>query len=434
MLTRRNLFTFCALSGLAASAGSLSACSGVGGGDAGASGSTTVRYAWWGTAARQTAYTKAIDAFKQHYAAIGVEPEFAEYTAYQVRMTTQMAAKNVAEVFWIPSAQVLTYAKNGLYRNLDDVQTLKWEDYSKTEIEGFKLDGKLNTLPFGTFTPVFRYSQTYADAAGLTLPADGAGWTWDSLAELAVTYAKNNKDKRWAFVYNPDADLPFEAWLRQHGEQLWTQDGKIGFTADTTAAWFDWWLKLVKAGAVPTPAQQNGMAPLWATIGKSVLGIFGNSNHIIDDAKSFPDQKFTLRHVPVMASPAAGHQFLYFPRVAMYANTDKVKVEAAGQLMNQQGNVTDFLKIVGMTMGAPTNPRVAKEAEAFATDNEKQMLKIVADDRGETRKPRYEAPAGTNSWRAIMARTVEALALGQKTPQDAAKGMISEIQTGIDRA
>jgi hypothetical protein len=85
-------------------------------------------------------------------------------------------------------------------------------------------------------------------------------------------------------------------------------------------------------------------------------------------------------------------------------------------------------------MGAPTNPRVAAEVEQFATADERETLRVVADDRAAPRRPRYEAPAGSGSWRTIMTRTIEDIAIGNAPVPAAASAMITEINDAIARA
>lgn len=407
---------------------------GCGGGDGAAGGGVSLRYAWWGNNVRQQNYTKALKAFAAQNAGIDVEPEFAAYEAFQERMTTQMAARDVADIFWIASPQVMTYAKNNLYHDLQGISTLDLSAYDSTAIESFKLDGKLNTMPFGVFVPVVRWNQTIAEQDGVELPSGEDGWTWDAWAELLVDYAKDNPNKRKGAPYDADADLPFEAWLRQRGEQLWTQDGGIGFTADGVASWLDWWEKLLKAGAVLTLSEQEGMSPDWSLVGDKVLGKVANSNHIIDEAKMFPDYVFKERAVPVAPGAQAGHKFLYYPRMAIYQGIDQDKLEAAGKLINYNVNTVDMLKVVGLTMGAPVNPKVLKQAYEFANADETEMLKVVEADEQAERRPRYEAPPGTSTWRTAMARVAEEIALGKTTVPAGAARLIEEVQAGIDRA
>jgi multiple sugar transport system substrate-binding protein len=432
-MDRRGFLKLTLATGVSATA--VAGCSGgSGGGPSGEGGKVTLRYAWWGNTIRQQNYTKALKQFSTANPSITIEPETAEYTSFQERMTTQIAARDVPDIFWIASPQVMTYHKSKLYRKLDDLPTFKWDDFSKEDLETFKLAGELNTLPFAIFTPVVRYNETVAKADGVTIPAEGAGWTWDSLAELLVAYSKDNPGKRKGTPYLPDHDLTFEAWLRQRGEQLWTQDGQVGFTVDGLGSWLDWWEKLRKAGAALSLSEQEGMGPDWAQVGKKVLVNFGNSNHIIDDAKMFPKERFRLRAAPIASTATEGHKYLYFPRMAIYQRIDDANLEAAGKVLDYNVNNPEMLKTVRLTMGAPTNPKVAEQAQAFATQDEKEMLALVQKERDAQRKPRYEAPPGSSTWRTATTRICEEIALGRTTVPDGAKKLVDEISAGIKRA
>lgn len=436
-MSRRSLLTATAagITGAALGGLGLSGCSGVGGSVASGGGKTALRYGFWGNSTRQQHYTKALKQFSQSHSDISVQTEFAEYDAFQERMTTQMAAKSVPDVFWIASPQVLTYAKNGLYHDLSGIDQLKLSDYSEQELDSFKLDGKLNSIPFGIYVPVMRYNASFAEQDGVSIPEDGdKGYSWDGFAEFLADYSKNNKHRRKGLPYVPDADLPFEAWLRQHGEELWNADGQPGFTADGLAAWFDWWQKLRKADAVLTRSEQEGMGPDWEIFGQKVLATLDNSNHIVGEAPVFADSTFKLRHLPADADATEGYHFFYYPRMAMYAGVDKEKVGAAATLIDYNVNQTTMLKTVGLDLGAPPNARVAKEAKAFANKDEQEMLRVVEEDRQRKRNPRFESPAGANNWRTIMTRVAEAIDLRNTTTTKGARQMISEIKTSIERA
>ncbi|GAA3040694.1 ABC transporter substrate-binding protein [Pseudonocardia yunnanensis] len=406
----------------------LSACAGVGGRSGTAS---TVRYAMWGNNVRQQNYQQAFTEMQQAVQGLTIALEFAEYTAFQERMTTQMAAGTVADVFWVPSPNVMTYYANDLYRPLSQIENLDLSDYPAEDLTGFELDGQLNTLPFAIFVPVVRYNATFAEQDGVEPPAD---WTWQTLAEFAKDYSANNSQGRKALANSADTDLGFEYWLRQRGEQLWTQDGKVGFTQDGLASWLDYWEDLRKAGATTTLSEQDGVTADWPTIGDRVLMVFGNSNHIIDDAPQFPDYRFALRHPPVAADATADFRYLYYPRMAISQNAADETLELAGQVLNYCVNRVEMLKTVGLTMGAPTNPRVAGEMEQFASPDEKETLRVVAEDRAAPRAPRFEAPAGSGSWRTTMTRTIEDIALGNTPVPAAAGAMITEINDAIARA
>jgi hypothetical protein len=148
----------------------------------------------------------------------------------------------------------------------------------------------------------------------------------------------------------------------------------------------------------------------------------------------FPDYRFKLRAMPVAKDAQAGHQFLYFPRMAIYQGIDDDKVEAAGKIVNYNTNDPAMLKTVGMTMGAPVNPKVFKQSLDSASGDEKEMLTLVQAGREAERRPRFEAPPGTNTWRTAMSRAAEEIALGRLSTADGAKRLLDEIQAGISRS
>src|SRR5699024_6473506 len=115
-LNRRTLLM---AAGALAGGGVVAGCSGVGGGGGGgADASGSVRFAFWGNNIRLENYQAAFDQMMEMNSDVTLETEFAEYNAFQERMTTQMAAGNVADIFWIPSASVMSYYANDLYRTL----------------------------------------------------------------------------------------------------------------------------------------------------------------------------------------------------------------------------------------------------------------------------------------------------------------------------
>ncbi|GAA4431839.1 extracellular solute-binding protein [Georgenia halophila] len=429
-----NRRSFMKTTGLGVLGASVLAACGEGSSSAQGGGTTEVRFAWWGGTERQQMYNDALDLFEKQNSGITVLPEFADYDAYQERMVTQMAAGDVPEVFWIPSAQVLTYHAAGLYRPLDDLEALDLSDFSEADLESFKLHGELNTMPKSLSSPALRYNQTFLEDEGLEMLPDDEGWTWDALSEYLIDYTNNNAQGRKGTTYNAQTDLCFEAWLRQHGQQLWTADGEAGFDVDGVAGWFEWWETLRKAGAATSLSEQEGPAPEWPVVGDKVLATFGNSNHIADEAAMYPDYEFLLRRMPVLPDAEAGHRFIYLSRLAMYQDTEDSRIEATAKLIDFNINASDMLQIVGLSAGAPPNPRLLQEAYETATPDEEKMLAIIEEEQAAERRPRYESPAGSSTWRIIMTRGVEEVALERSSISDAATRVVEDIRAALAEA
>ncbi|MFC7788968.1 ABC transporter substrate-binding protein [Microbacterium sp. MAHUQ-60] len=428
--------TFLALSGMAGLGLGLAACgvSQPGTAAPGGADGVSLRYGWWGNTIRQRAYEKAFETFVADHPNVTVQPEFAEYAAFQERMTTQIAGKTVPDIFWIASAQVLSYYKAGIYHDdLDKIDTLDLSNFTPEQLALFKIDGKLNTVPLAVTAPVVRFNETFLAEAGATLPEEGsAGWSWDGLAEFLIDYTKDAPKGRVGIAHNAQQDLTFESWLRQHGQQLWDEDGNVGFDADGLGGWLDWWEKLRKAGATLSLSEQEGPGMDWALAGDKTLMTFGNANHIADHAKMFPDYSFELRGMPLLPDAAAGHTFGFMNRLTIYSGIDPQRLADAGRFLSFNLNHEAMLTPT-LSLGAPVSGRQLEAAFDVASPDEQKMLRIVQHNNAQESKPRYEAPAGTGTWRNIMTRTIEEIVLGGMPVTQASQRMIDEVQREIDQ-
>lgn len=426
VLTRRRLL---AAAGGLAGAWALAGCTGVAG--SGKSPPGTVRYSFWGGNSRQTNYRKAFEQAAGALTGVTLNVEATDYNPYRERMTTQIVARDVADVFWVPSPDVLTYQVNDLFRRVDDIPTLDLSDFSEKDLQDWRLRGDLNTIPFGIHVPAVFYNRTFAEEDGVELPENP---TWSDMAEFARDYTANNPHGRRALGYAVGHDQSLQNWLRQNGEQLWTEDGRVGFSVDNLAGWIDWWEQLRKAGATTSISEQDGVDGSWEDIGDRVLVLFSNANHAIENSATFPDFEFGLKHPPIAPDAAAGFRFIYTPRMGIYARIDDANVEPAGQVVSYCINNTDMLRAVGLTMGTPVNPRIAREYEQYATPIEREMLAIGEADRAADRTPAYESPPGAGEWRVTLWRVVEDVINSGTSPTAAVQQLVDELNRSIDRA
>lgn len=430
-LDRRKFLIF---AGSGAATLGLAACAGPAGSSTTEGAVTEIRYGWWGNTTRQQAYMEAFKVFEEENPDVKIVPQFADYGPFQERLTTQMAARDVPEVFWIASPQVLTYYTNGIYHNLEGIDSIDLSDYSPEQIESFKIDGQLNTMPHTASTTVMRYNETFLEESGMELPANEPGsWTWEALSEFLIDYTNNNGAGRKGIANGANYDLMFEEWLRQHGEDLWTKDGDIGFTVDGLAGWLSWWQNLTDAGAALTLSEQAGPSMDWAVAGANTLMAASASNHIVDAAQQFPDYNFELRLTPTVVDPVPDHRLIYYSRIAMYANTPEDKVEAAGKVLNFDINHPAMITPT-LSLGAPVNKRQLAAAYDVASETQAKMLAIMEEVNVEGSRPRYEAPAGTSTWRNTFDRTVETVSLERASIEEASQAMIDEIRKGIANA
>src|SRR5581483_2018865 len=114
-----------------------------------------------------------------------------------------------------------------------------------------------NKVPYGislggNYECMF-YDMVLVQQAGLQPPP--TSWTWNDFADYAGKLSQAlGSQKIYGTQDVSGAVDVFEIWVRQHGRELYTPDGKVNFTVDDASSWFDYWSNLRKAGACP-PAE-----------------------------------------------------------------------------------------------------------------------------------------------------------------------------------
>lgn len=357
---------------------------------------------------------------------IEILQEFADYNAFQERMTTQIAGGEVADIFWIASPQVLAYNQAGIYHDLNELPNFDFDGIDADILERLKIGGTLNTMPCGMITPAFRWNKTFLDAVGGTAPDT---LTWDSAAEFLRDYAANNSEGHAGIIYHAGHDLTLEAWLRQHGEDLWTEDGKLGASVECVSDYVDWWEKLRVDEITTSIEEQGGINGAWNDFGSKALADIGSHNQILEAAAIFPDYELVQAPTPALADAADGHRFTYFVRMGVYEGTKSF--DAVGSVLDWCLNDPDFITELGPVQGTPASG-AQREALADSDDHNIQQTNVVMDEvLAEQMKPRYDTPPNASTWRTKYDAALEKIVLGQSSITDAITEWHTEVGSAL---
>ncbi|MBE8522711.1 extracellular solute-binding protein [Amycolatopsis sp. H6(2020)] len=209
---------------------------GCGGGAA--SGPTTIRFVWWGNEDRAKVTKAAVDLFMKDNPGITVQTEYAAYDAYFQKLSTQVAGGASPDLIQLDRATLGEYQHRHVLEDLssDTGKTIDVTGIAPALLAGGQIDGKQYAVPGGQTTQMLAYDAGVFTKAGVEPPSGpGKTWTWaqfgEGLRKVAATGVAGTTDFGWAIDW-------FEVWLHQHGKQLYTDDGKLGFTAaDLTRFW-----------------------------------------------------------------------------------------------------------------------------------------------------------------------------------------------------
>jgi multiple sugar transport system substrate-binding protein len=423
-VTRRAL----AVVAVAALLGGVAAC----GSDqsSGSDDQVTLRFDWWGNPDRATVTEKAIDLFTQKHPNIKIETSYAEFNAYFQKLATQIAGGSAPDVLQMDYRYVREYADRGVLQQLDTGPAkLDTSGINQALLTGGTINGKLYGIPVAQNTQQFTYDPAQWTAAGATAPT--AGWTWDNLLQASKKVSDATKNKvRGVVDFGPIEDW-FEVWLRQQGKQLYTQDGKLGYTADDVTRYWQLTDGFRRSGAATqaelTAKVDGSQANDPVTQKKSSSG-FGYDSGLT--AKSW---EIMGREMALSVFPSDTGKIGQYAKPSMLFSVSKKSSHPAqaAEFLNFLINDAEAGKILGMSRGLPANTQVRETVATTLTGPPKvgyDFEKAVASQLDQAPPP---PPKGAGTVKSTFQRVYDDVMFGRATPKDAATRFMSQANQAL---
>lgn len=236
---------------------------GGGGGDAGddsSGGAVTLRFAWWGSDHYHQMYQEVADAFMAEHPDITVVGEFTDWGGYWDKLATTVAAGDTPDVLMQEQRYLRDYAERGVLADLTDQVDVSGMD--ETLVATGEVDDGLYAIPTGVNVFSIVANPAVLEQAGVEMP-DDTTWTWDDFHEVATQVGASGQDL-WGKQDWGSNDAGLSIYARQHGEQLFTEDGELGISEETLADWWQMAVDLQDSGGQPpasTTSEMMNMGP-----------------------------------------------------------------------------------------------------------------------------------------------------------------------------
>ena len=149
---------------------------------------TSVRFAFWGDPAEETAYERVAAGFEATHPDIDIVVDYTPgQSDYYRKITTDFAGGDPPDVFLINYRQFGQYAARGALEPvapyLAQSETIAAADYAPIAMDAFTFRGDQVCMPQNVSSLVVYYNADLFDANGVSRPR--AGWTWDEFVAAA---------------------------------------------------------------------------------------------------------------------------------------------------------------------------------------------------------------------------------------------------------
>ncbi|MGW4792438.1 ABC transporter substrate-binding protein [Nonomuraea sp. NPDC004297] len=417
-------------SGLVLMAGGLVGCSRFGAGGSDTSAKGTVNMVWWGDASRAQLTEQALDLFRSS-SGIKVTTEFQSGTAYDDKLAVRFAGGNPPDLLAMRRETLRDFGDRGSLIKLPVGAGIDVSGIAPSVLNAGKVGDAQYGIPAGVASVAWVINTALFQKYGVDMP-DMATWDWDDFTDAAAEITKASGKKVYGADYPLDDMLTLGVWLRQHGMDVWTPEGRLGFTQEAIAEWFRFWTRLRDAGAVPAGGalESLGLAAEQSSIGRGVVASSSMPSNSYAAFNSAAGGKLTLGYFPgETQAERRGHQVI---PVGHWSVSAKSKAqESAISLLDFLLKDVAANKVVGVTRGAAAKAAVASEvATTLSADDRASVSYTVELGKLDLVDP-IPDPVGTSQFLQALGTVSEKVQFGKAGVQAAAAEFYARARSVI---
>ncbi len=409
----------------------LTACGGGSGGD---SGVVELRYAFWGSDERAQMTQDMIDTFEAENPGIRVEMDYADFGAYFDRLATSVASGDAPDIMTMGGAYHSEYAGRGALLDLAQVEDIIRTDEIPDDILAHgTIDESLYAIPTGVVGYAMVANPAVFEQAGLEMP-DDTTWTWDDFAQLCTQIGTALGDDGYG-AQDLTNHNTLSLWARQHGEELYTEDGEVGVSAGTLTQWWDFSRQLRDSGCTPSATLSEELASLPAPeqtlVGTNNAGMSLVWSNALEALSTASGEQLELLIPPGESEGERGMWLGPSMYYTISSGTDHPE-EAARLIdfmLNEPAAAESFLTDRGLPVNGSVRDAITDQLTPVQ-QAEAEYINQLEDALGAPGSP---DPVGSTETADIVTRLNSEVLFDRSSPEDAAEQMISEVETAISQ-
>lgn len=407
----------------------LAAC---GGGDdkggTASSGPVTIEFIWWGNDARAKVTDQAVDMFEAKNPNIKVNTSFAAFDAYFQKLSTRIAGGDTPDVMQMDRAYLREYAERNALLDLGAQLkngTLKTADMTQTLLPAGQVGGKTYAIPVAQNTQGVVYDPALWSKAGVAAP--NATWTWADMQAAGVKLKESSGGKVAGFGDVGYAIDWLDVWLNQRGKRIFTDDGKLGFTADELTQFWTLTGQMRQAGALAGPevtTQQDGSIQNSSLIKKAATAEFNYDSTFTGSVGAYGAP---LAIGPVPSDTDKRGMAAQMSMAFSVAKASKHPKESA-MLIDFLLNDAEAGKVLGVSRGMPVNAKVRDAIAPNLSANDKVVYEYEKSVASLLLPTPPAQPKGGGAIKAEFQRIYDEVIFGRIPVAEGAKRLVSEAQ------
>lgn len=392
-----------------------------------------LRFTWWGDTKRNEVYNAIVDRFQEEYPHISVKREFGGWGDYWDRLTTQIAGGNAPDVVSMHQFYVSDYARRDALVDLETVVSsgeLNLDDFPESAIDSGRNDGTLYMVPKGVTMSGWVYNTALFDELGVAYP--DMNWTWDDFIAKATEIKEKSGSKTiWGAADMSGGQLQpnFRYFLRQSGQDLYTEDGKLGFTKESLVEWWTMWDGMRQKGIIPdaTTGTEYENAPLEQNM--FVKGLTAMTQIPANQIYLY-QQQFKSGEIQIVRLPGkeGGDNGEYIEGAYLSIAKKSKHPKEAAMFINFFINSEKSLELFKVEQGSPASTKMSEFVKPLLDPAQQRAVSFIQETLPYSH-PAVYAPLAAKEVEQAFKDNATSIAFGKLTIEKAADNFIKTAES-----
>jgi len=394
-----------------------------------------LRFSWWGSDERQTTMLQVIENFEADNPDIRITGESTDWGSYWDRLATSTAANDAPDIAMQEERYLREYADRGALLDLDEAPGLDLSGLDPLIAESGDLDGQTFGAASGVNAYAIHADPEAFEAAGVEMPDDET-WTWDDYVEISAQITEGTDGEYVGTQTMGYNETGFQVFARQHGENLYAEDGSLAFSEETLTAWFEITQELQENGGQPSAAegveiQGGGVDQSVVATNRGAMAHFW-SNQLGNMAESSGRDIQLLRYPGETEFDRTGGFFKPAMFYSIAAGTEHP--EESARFVDYMLNDPAASELLLADLGLPANVDVREAIADDLPEADTQMAEFMSGIEGTIVDGNPPPPIGAGQVVEISSRVTDSLAFGDITPAEAAQQFMAEVEAATGGA
>ncbi|MBR8743291.1 ABC transporter substrate-binding protein [Nocardiopsis sp. MG754419] len=411
-----------------------SACGG--GSSADSDGVVELRYSWWGADDRHSTLQQVIEIFEAENPDIRIAGDYTDWGSYWDRLATSTAGGDAPDIMMQEERYLREYGDRGALADLGEFDgVLDLSNVDPLIADSGDLEDQTYGIASGVNVYAILADPEAFEEAGVDMP-DDTTWTWDDYVEIAGEISEATDGDvvgTQSMSYNESG---FQIFARQHGENLYDEDGALAFSTETLTEWFRITEDLLDNGGQPGASQSveieaGGPDQSVLATNTGAMAHFW-SNQLGGLTESSGRDLELLRYPGETDNERTG---MYFKPAMFYSiSAGSDHPEEAARFVDFMLNSNEAAELVLADLGLPANIDVRSHILSSLPAADERSAIFLSDVEGDVVDGNPPPPIGAGEVVEITKRVTDELSFGNLTPEEAAEQFISEVESATGSA